>query len=150
MATGDTFAGLVIGVSTSAPATYDTAGFNALTYTTVGGAISPGDLGSDYNSVETKVLDERGTVVTKGTRNSSQFQMNVLLDHSDAGQIILLAGAEGAEVDTNHSFQLTYTNGDVYHFQALIGSFNEIGGDADVNRTVQVNLFVDVKGTVRS
>jgi len=150
MATGDTFAGATIGVVAASPATYDTAGFDALTYIPIGGAVEIGALGSSYNRVETKVLEERGTVVTKGTKNPVDYSFPVLLNHADPGQIILLAGAEGVAVDTSHSFEITYTNGDVYQFEALVGSFDEAGGDGDVNRLVNINLFLDVRGAVRS
>lgn len=150
MATGDTFAGLTVGVSTASPATYDTAGFNALTFAPVTGIVSPGNFSAKYAPVDTAVLEERATVRTKGTREAVDFSMGILLNLANAGQTMLLEGADGAEVDTNHSFEFTFSNGDVYHLQALIGSFEEPGGDGNTNRLLNVDLFFDSRGVVRS
>lgn len=150
MATGVTHAGLTIEVSTASPATYDTAGFGALTYTEVGQVISFGDFGREYADVATKVLAERGTVHTKGTFDEGTLSMTLLDLTTDAGQILLNDGASGAQIDTNHSFQITYNNGEVFHFQALIASYRIIGGDGDTNRTAQSNLFLDTRGVVKS
>lgn len=150
MATGDTFSGLTVGVTTSQPATYDAAGFVALTYTSITGVISPGNFSANYTPVDTAVLEERATVRAKGTRNAVDFTLQVLLNLADAGQQILLAGADGAEVDTNHSFVFTFSNGDIYNFQALIGSFEEPGGDGNTNRLMNASLFFDSRGVIRS
>lgn len=150
MAIGVTFSGLTVGVSTASPATYDAAGFNALTFTSIKGVVAPGNFSAKYTPVDTAVLEERATVRTKGTREAVDFSMSILLDLTDAGQLMLLAGADGAEVDTNHSFEFTHSNGDKYHLQALIGSFEEPGGDGNTNRLLNVSLFFDSRGTVRS
>lgn len=150
MATGDTFSGLVVGISTSSPATYDAAGFGALTFTNISGVVAPGNFSAAYTPVDTAVLEERATVRAKGTRNAVDFTLQVLLDLSDAGQLLLLAGADGAAVDTNHSFIFTFSNGDVYNFQALVGSFEEPGGDGNTNRLMNASLFFDSRGVIRS
>lgn len=150
MATGDTFSGMVVGVTTAQPATYDAAGFAALSPTNIGGVVSPGNFAASYTPVDTAVLAERATVRAKGTRNAVDFTMQILLDLTDAGQLILLAGADGAEVDTNHSFVFTFSNGDIYNVQALIGSFAEPGGDGNTNRLLDVSLFFDSRGVIRA
>ena len=125
-----TTAGTTIAVSASAPATYDSAGYGALSFTTVGEVTNLGSFGREYALVTHNPIGTRATQKYKGSYNEGQIAMEVGLDTDDAGQDLL---ATASASDSNYSFKVTAQNGDVYYFIAKVMSFKlNFGGVAQI------------------
>ena len=139
-----TAAGTTISVSAALPATHDAAGFVALTFTEVGEVTDAGDIPSRvYNEVTHSPLSQREVITLKGSYSQSPTTMVIGDDISDAGQVLLKAGAAS---DDCYSFKVEYQNGDIDYFTALVFQFSKNLGDNNtiVGRTLQLNTQNDV------
>lgn len=141
-----TTAGATIGVAADQPATLDDTGFGDLTYTDIGEVTDFGEFGVVYELVTHNPIGNRITVKRKGTKNNGAVSMVIGRDRSDAGQLVLQAGADGAEVDTVHSFEVTLQNGDIIYFTGQIMSFTDNLGS--VNNIVQIGCEVQIDDIV--
>lgn len=141
-----TTAGATIGVVASQPATVDTTGFAALTYTNIGEVTDFGEFGVVYELVTHNPIGNRITVKRKGTKNNGAVSMVIGRDRTDAGQDVLQAGADGANVDTVHSFKVTLQNNDVIYFTGQIMTFTDNLGS--VNNIVQIGCEVQIDDIV--
>lgn len=132
-----TSAGATLGVSASAPATYDGTGYAALTYTSIGEVTDYGEFGREYTLVTHNPVSSRITQKFKGTYNEGQMQLQIGLDTDDAGQILCKAAAAS---DASYYFKLTTQNGDVYYFPAKVMSWKVGVGNADQITKATCNL----------
>jgi hypothetical protein len=134
-----TSAGTTIGISASAPATFNTTGYDALTFTSIGEVTDLGEFGREYALVTHNPLGSRGTVKKKGSFNEGSISLQVGLDTDDAGQILLKSASLS---DSNHSFKVTTQNGDIYYFQAQVMSFKVGVGSVDqvTSATIMLEL----------
>jgi len=141
-----TSAGSTLAVSASTPATFDVAGYAALTFTTIGEITDLGEFGREYNLVTHNPVGSRGTVKLKGSYNEGQMSLQLGLDTDDAGQVIAKAGTLS---DDNYSFELTTQNGDIYYFQAQIMSFKVGVGNVDqvTSASIMLELTTSDDGT---
>lgn len=141
-----TFAGTQISVSAGVPVTYDEAGFAALTYTSVGEIVSaPGEGGTVYEDVPVSVLGRRATLHFKGTSDQNEETMEILVDRSDAGQVLLKTARDS---DNQYAFKVVYNNGEIDYFQALVYSFAGAGGDSNTLRQATVTFRRDYRDVV--
>lgn len=129
--TVQTNAGTTIEVSIAAPATHDAAGFGALTFTAIGEIVSTGTKGGAAALVTHAPLSPRAIQKFKGSINYGSYSVGLGMDLADAGQILMVAGALGAQVDVVHSFKETKQNGDIEYFRALIMTYERAGGTVD-------------------
>lgn len=136
-----TTAGSIMSVSTDAPATYDEAGFSALTWTEVGEVTAIPEHGDTYNPVEHKPIKDRNTQVVKGGRARSEFTVPMARDLSDAGQIILRDHTSGTKVDLPASFKFEYPDGSVEYTQSLVGSYTVAADGQDSVLGSNVNIM---------
>lgn len=111
--------GATVAISASTPATLDQTGFEALTFTTIGGVVTipRKGLGSQAGSVAS--LAEGLTLYYNGIKDFAPFEIPVIYDDDDAGQVIYRAGANG---QTSHSLKVTYPSGEVRYYLGVIGS----------------------------
>lgn len=109
--------GTTLGVSASAPATYDASGYGALTFTTVGGVSSIGEFGASFEQVTHVDLDDGETQKDYGTKNAGDPSVVYRIIPSDAGQGILET-AEGAL--NKISIKVTRPNGLIQYAQAIV------------------------------
>lgn len=137
-----TSTGTLLAVSVAAPATYDQAGFAALTYTNVGEVTDLPEYGPNVQVVEHNPLATGITEKYKGFINYGSQSMGLAWDVSDAGQTILSAGVTGATKNDPHSFRITYQDGSVDYYQGGIFSYTKNPGSANsiVGSTVQVEI----------
>lgn len=147
MATPITFADSVISLSAGTPATYDSVGFAALTYTDIGEVVSVGDRGRTYTDVSYKSLAERGTLHRKGSYDEPETPFEIGVDRADAGQILLKTASTS---DSDYAFKVEYSNGEIDYFQGLTFSFVTNGGDSDTMRMVTANIRIDRQGVVEA
>jgi len=139
-----TTAGTVIAASASNPATFDQAGYAALSYTGIGEVTDLGEFGREYNEVTHNPIGTRGTKKLKGSFNEGTLTLQVGLDTDDAGQDLLYT-ASGS--DNDYSFKVTAQNGDVYYFQAKVMSFKRAFGGVDQITSATINLSITTSNT---
>jgi hypothetical protein len=130
-------AGTTIGLSSSQPATYNAAGYGALTFTTIGEVTDLGEFGREYNLITHNPIGSRGTVKLKGSFNEGSINMTLGLDTDDAGQILAKTASQS---DNDYSFVITTQNGDDYYFQAKVMSFKVDVGSVDSVTTATIML----------
>lgn len=119
-------AGSTLKVSASLPATHNSAGFAALTFTTVGEITNYGEFGRVYNLITHNPVATRATVKMKGSYNEGTMDLQIGLDTDDAGQILMKAASQS---DNDYSFEVTTQNGDKYYFLAKVMSWRvNLGG----------------------
>lgn len=132
-----TSAGTTLKVSASAPATFDVAGYSALTFTAVGEITDLGEFGREYALVTHNPVGSRGTQKFKGSFNEGTMNLSLGLDTDDAGQVLMKAASLS---DTPYSFEVTTQNGDTYYFQAMVMSFKVGVGSVDSITTATCRL----------
>lgn len=132
-----TVAGTVLKISAALPATYDAAGFAALSYTTVSETTDLGSVGKVYDLVDHRPTNDRKKYKFKGGYDNGSMQLKLAratlaTGFTDAGQTILQAASNS---DADYSFKMTFQdNSDFYftakvmEFQTEIGSLNNILG----------------------
>lgn len=121
-------AGTTLKIGASAPATFDAAGYAALTLTAVGEVVDLGEFGREYNLISHNPIGSRGTVKLKGSFNEGQISVRLALDTDDSGQILAKAAALS---DNDYSFCITTQNTDKYYFQAKVMGFKVSIGSVD-------------------
>lgn len=143
MAVGTT-AGTTIAISAGVPATFDVAGYVALTYTDIGNVEDAGEHGRVYAEVTFNPIAERGTQKFKGSFNEGNKTLSIGYDSDDAG-MVLLKQALGS--DNNYAFEVTYPNGDIDYFQAKVMSVVKQASTVDTIRMVSVELSITTSST---
>lgn len=128
-------AGSILGVSSSLPATYDAAGFAALTYSPVAEVTDIGTFGKDYTLVTHNPLGDRNTYKFRGSKNNGSLDLKlakITVLSTDAGQAALTA-ALNDPFDKSISLRIIlqdgskqYFTGKVMSFTTSIGSVNSI------------------------
>ncbi len=139
-----TSAGTTLAITAGNPATFDSTGYAALTYSTIGEITDLGEFGREYNLVTHNPVGNRGTVKLKGSFNEGQMNLQLGLDTDDAGQILAKAAAKS---DVNYAFKLTTQNGDVYYFQAQVMSFKISVGNVDQITAANIMLEITTSNT---
>lgn len=130
-------AGTTLKISAAIPATFDSIGYAALTYTTIGEITDLGEFGREFALVTHNPIGSRGTVKLKGSFNEGQISTTMGLDTDDAGQILAKAASLS---DNDYSFTLTTQNGDKYYFQAKVMSFKVNPASVDSVTTASMTL----------
>lgn len=144
--TAKTSAGTTLGISASHPATFNEAGFEALSYTTIGEITSmDGDIGRVYNLVTHNPLATRATVKKKGSYNSGSMTIPLAIDRDDAGQILAKTALNS---DANYSFVIEEQDGSFLYFQGIVMAFpvNYGGVDAITAGTITIEITADDDG----
>jgi hypothetical protein len=121
-------AGSTLKVSATIPATFNTAGYAALTYTAVGEITNLGEFGRVYNLIKHNPLATRATVKKKGSYDEGQLALQLALDTDDAGQIVMKAASQS---DNDYSIEVTTQNGDKYYMQVQVMSWKVNVGSVD-------------------
>lgn len=138
-----TSAGTVVSMSDALPATEDTAGYEALSYTAIGEISDVGELGRQYDLVTFNPISTRETVKRKGSYNQGQLTLQMARYPSDAGQTILRA-AEAS--DNNYSFDLELQDGTNLYFQGQVMGYKTTVGNTNqiTMATAVVEITTDI------
>lgn len=138
-------AGTTIHLSAGIPATFNAAGYTALTFTAIGEVTDLGEFGREYNLITHNPIGSRGTVKLKGSFNEGSITMQLGLDTDDAGQILAKTASQS---DDDYSFKITTQNGDDYFFQAKVMSFKVNVGSVDsvTSATIMLELTTNSAG----
>lgn len=123
-------AGSEISISAGTPATFNEAGYEALTFTAVGEVTNLGEFGRENTLVTHNPIADRGTVKFKGSFNEGSMALTLGLDEDDAGQTLM---QEANEALDDYSFKVETQAGNVYYFQAKVMMFKiNLSGVDDV------------------
>jgi len=142
----ETAAGATLAVSAVLPATYDAAGYGALSFTNVGEIENLGAFGRNYNLVTFLPLGERGASKQKGSFNNGQFQPQLALDPDDAGQTILETALDS---DNPVALQVTLSSGRIFYFSVLVMQWQSNIGTVDEIVMVDSSFEVTREDVVR-
>ena len=135
-----TTAGTTIAVSASLPATYDAAGFGALTYTLCGEVTDIGEFGKEFQLVTHTPLATRRTEKFKGSYNQGNLSLQMASDTADAGQALLVTALNS---DASYSIKVTHQNGDIDYFTGKIMSYRISVGGADSIKAATAAVEID-------
>ena len=135
-----TNAGTTLGVSATLPGSHDFAGFDALSFTTVGEITDLGEFGREYALITHNPVDTRATQKFKGSYNEGAMNLSLGLDTDDAGQIIMKAASAS---DNDYAFKVTIGSSlDEYFFLGKVMSWKVGPGGVDnlVGATCSIEL----------
>lgn len=141
----DSTQGTRIYISATAPATYNVAGYDALTWTEIGEITDIGEIGGEWSKVEHKPV-VGGIVKLKGQFDPGETTLQMALDTDDAGQILCKAAlrAKGA-----YSFKVAAPeNGDIYYYRARVMSWKINFGNADSVTAASMKVDISAEGGV--
>lgn len=137
--TTTTAAGSALAISAGVPATQDSAGYGALTYTEIGSIEKIGTIGAQYAKVEFQPL-KGAKQKHKGSVDYGALQPNLAHDDADAGQTLLRTSAGSNAL---YAFKVTMPDGGLRYFQGRTFGYPEAIEGADTlvmaNPTVEIN-----------
>lgn len=135
-----TSAGTTVSIG-AAPATYDAAGFAAVTFTAIGDVTDLGSFGNKFNKVTHMPLADRGVVKRKGSYDPGTIQLKMAKARtSDAGQTALVAAAAS---DNSYSFKVVLQNGKIFYFTGqVMGVVVNVGGVDNIT-TLESDVELD-------
>lgn len=142
-----TSAGSTIAIATAAPATYDAAGFNALTWKIVAEVTDIGEFGKEFNTVTHTPVATRQVKKLKGSFNNGAIQLQMARDSA--------AGSNQSELklalasDASYSFRVTLQDATKMYFTGKVMSYKtQVGGVDNVTgatTTIEIdNEIVEV------
>jgi len=137
--------GTELHIAVGEPATFDVAGYAALSYTEVGEVGSIPEFGgtaqvAEFIPIKTGVVDKR-----RGSINYGSSDISLGNDFSDTGQAALQSGFDGANAGKIHSVKLVNANIGVVYFTAVITSFRLNFNDANSITMAGVTLEIITK-----
>jgi len=117
----------ILRISAGVPATFDNAGYVALTFTTVGEITNFGEFGREWQVVNHNPVALRGTQKLKSTFDPGELTIQLGIDTDDAGQILVEAALASISL---YAFvlvtpSLPATQADKYYFQGYVRSFRK-------------------------
>lgn len=138
MATFTTSAGTTIALAAAAPATYNEAGYEALTFTTIGGVTDLGQIPSKvYQLVEVFFVASRGKSKAKGGFDLGSQTVTYAVDADDAGQILVDAATDS---DSAYSVKIDHPSEGTIYARALVMGGPISYGDVNSPSTRAVTL----------
>lgn len=136
--TVNTGVGSTFSAVAGAPATYDVAGYAALTWVLVGEVTDIPEFGQQRGSISFTSLNGH---IQKFAGNVDMGKLTLAfgLNTDDAGQIVLKAGVGS---NSAISLKVATQNGDVYYFRAIVLSFKVNVGASDKITTGSCELDI--------
>jgi len=135
--------GTTIAVSLGAPDTYTTTDFALKTYTEVGEVSDIAEYGGE-SEIITFTPIKTGTVnklIGSTDYGTASVQFGKVFE--DDGQDAMKAGFDGANRGLTHSFKVTYFDGGIEYFTAIITSFKSNIGSASSVRMGSCNVALN-------
>ena len=134
--------GTTIAVVAGEPATYNEAGFDDLTYETIGEVTSIGEYGGSAQ-INTNIPLATGIVNKRaGSYDYGDAAMTITRDSGDGGQTALKDGFDGTKKGDVHSFEVTFPDGSLQYFTGVISSFTTNISDANSWTQASCNIAV--------
>lgn len=126
-------AGSILSVASALPATYDAAGFAALTYSAVAEVTDIGTFGKDFTLVTHNPIGDRKTYKFRGSYNNGTLDLKlakITVLNTDAGQAALTT-ALNDPLDKSVSFRIALQDGSKQYFTGKVMSFTTSIGSVD-------------------
>ena len=125
-----TVAGTVLSVSAALPATFDNAGYAALTWVPIGEMTDIGSVkGRAYNTSTHAPIGNPMQISKKASYTLPNGEFTVGWDEADAGQILIETAANSAAA--TYAFKLLKQDGTIRYFTAQVMQFVENLGTVD-------------------
>lgn len=138
-----TAAGSTLAISAATPATFDAAGYAALSFTTIGNIEKIGTIGASFNKVEFQPLNGPKQKF-KGSVDYGSLQPSMAVDDTDAGQTLVRTAAQS--LNTLYSFCATLADGSKRYFQGRVFGYPETIDGADsvlmASPMIEINTVV--------
>lgn len=143
-----TSTGITIGAVLGAPATFDQAGFEALTFENIGQVTNVPAFGPTVQVVESNPLATGITEKFVGFVNYGSVALEADYDDTDAGQALVTSAVDtgDASFGQDFSFELTYSNGAKRYWVGKFFSATENPGSA--NSMVSTSMNVEINTPV--
>lgn len=138
-------AGSSLSICLSQPATYDAAGYGALTFTEIGEVTAIPTHGDTYAKIEHKPLSRRRVRKLKGTVDGGSFTVAMAFAPGDDGQVALLSALG---MDVSVPFLETLQDGTKIYFLGLVMSKPHIIGSVDNITAAEAMIEVDSAETI--
>lgn len=133
-----TSAGTILALSAAAPATFDAAGYAALTYTQIGEVSDLGDVPSRiYDIVNWRNIANRGDSKAKGGYTLGTQTITVGIDPADAGQTLVDAATPS---DVVYTVKILHPRLGTIYARALVMGGPRNYGDVNTIATRQITL----------
>ena len=136
--------GTVVSVADASPATYDSTGFAALSWSACGELAELPSFGAEaalatHTPLATGIVAKR-----RGSLNYGSVALTMALSEDDLGQGILQAAAEaGAGADAQVAVKVELVSGEIQYFTAQVMSYRTNVGNADAITMAEVTLEID-------
>jgi hypothetical protein len=134
-----TVAGTTISISAGTPATFDSTGYAALTWTVIGNITDGGSHGRVYAPVTSSPIDTRSIKKFKGSYDEGNKDLSIDYDSEDAGMVLLKTALND---DEDYSFKVEYPDGDIDYMQAKVMSLSKATAGVDTMRSVSTSLAI--------
>lgn len=136
-------AGAVISISAGLPATYNAAGYEAVTgWATIGEVTNLGEFGRAYEVIRHNPIGTRATRKLKGSYDEGAVALTVALDNDDAGQVLAKTASLS---DADYSIRIVDQEGNEYYFPAKVLSFRRSFGT--VNNVVSATINLEISSS---
>lgn len=139
-----TSAGSTLAITGTAPATFDEAGYEAATFTIVGGIEKIGGIGAVFAKVEFQPLNGPKDK-HKGSRDNGSLAPSMALNEEDAGQILMRTASDDA-TSKIYYFEVTYPTGAKRWFGGRVFGMPESieGADTIIMANPTVEIITDI------
>lgn len=124
------------------PATFDKAGYEALSWVEVGEVIDIPEYGPDVTVVESQPLATGITEKYSGFINYGSLSLGLEFDDADTGQTVLSDAIVAGSDFVPHSFRIDFPNGKSEYFHGGVFSYTRNIGTANsmVGSTVNIEI----------
>jgi hypothetical protein len=146
-----TMSGAVLAISANVPASYNQAGYTALSYTPVGEIENYGNHGASAGVSTFTPVASGVTAKFKGSKNYGTMNLVLGALPSDLGQDIIEAAIES---NNRYSVKITYpagageTNGEIHYLDVLVTKREWQDGSVDDVRKIAVDFEICRKPVV--
>jgi hypothetical protein len=139
-----TSAGSSISISSGTPATYDAAGFNALTWKIIGEVTDIGEFGKEFNLVTHMPVASRQVKKLKGSFNNGAIQLQMARDSAAAANQVDLRTA--LQSDASFPFRVQLQDGTRLYFTGKVMSYKtQVGGvDSITGATTTIEIDAEI------
>lgn len=140
-----TSAGSKLSIAASgSPATYDAAGFAALTWKEIGEVVDIGEFGKEFNLVNHNPISTRQTKKLKGSYNNGSIQLQMARDSDAASNQAELRTA--LDSDASYPFSVELQDGTKMYFTGKVMSYRtQVGGvDSVTGATTTIEIDDDI------
>ena len=117
-----------ISKTSTPPATYDAAGYAALSYDEVGEITDAGTLTAEYNVTEHNTVNERDIKKLKGSRDNGSQDYTLGFDDEDAGQLTMQTALDS---DDDYHIKIAMKSGGFIYYSGIVTKFDIVFGAAD-------------------